>query len=68
MTTRITTRPCSFRNAEMLRQGGIHPVLARIYASRGQATRAIQELEQALSIEPGDPVSAGMLGKLRALN
>ncbi|MDP3671998.1 MAG: single-stranded-DNA-specific exonuclease RecJ [Telluria sp.] len=33
--TRITTRPCSFRTSEMLRQGGIHPVLARLYASRG---------------------------------
>jgi Tfp pilus assembly protein PilF len=42
--------------------------LARIYASRRQATKAIAELEQALSIEPGDPISAGMLGKLRALN
>jgi Tfp pilus assembly protein PilF len=42
--------------------------LARIYASRGQATKAILELEQALTIEPGDPVSAGMLDKLRALN
>ena len=33
--TRITTRPCSFRTSEMLRQGGVHPVLARLYASRG---------------------------------
>jgi single-stranded-DNA-specific exonuclease len=33
--TRISTRPCPFRQSEMLRQGGIHPVLARIYASRG---------------------------------
>ena len=35
MTTRITTRPCPFRQSEMLRQGGVHPVLARIYAARG---------------------------------
>lgn len=42
--------------------------LARVYASRGQATKAIHELEQALAIEPGDPISARMLGKLRALN
>lgn len=42
--------------------------LARIYASRGQATKAIVELERALTIEPGDPISAGMLGKLRSLN
>jgi len=33
--TRIATRPCSFRTSEMLRQGGVHPVLARLYASRG---------------------------------
>lgn len=33
--TRITTRSYSFRNAEMLRQQGIHPVLARLYAARG---------------------------------
>jgi Tfp pilus assembly protein PilF len=42
--------------------------LARIYASQGKATKAIHELEQALAIHPGDPVSSGMLGKLRALN
>jgi single-stranded-DNA-specific exonuclease len=35
LKTRITTRPCPFRTSEMLRQGGVHPVLARIYASRG---------------------------------
>jgi single-stranded-DNA-specific exonuclease len=33
--TRISTRPCSFRTSEMLRQGGVHPVLARLFASRG---------------------------------
>ena len=33
--TRIATRPCSFRTSEMLRQSGVHPVLARLYASRG---------------------------------
>ncbi len=33
--TRIATRPCSFRTSEMLRQAGVHPVLARLYASRG---------------------------------
>jgi single-stranded-DNA-specific exonuclease len=35
LKTRITTRPCPFRQSEMLRQGGVHPVLARIYAARG---------------------------------
>ncbi len=33
--TRITTRPYAFRTSEMLRQQGIHPVLARLYAARG---------------------------------
>ena len=33
--TRIATRPCPFRTSEMLRQGGVHPVLARLYAARG---------------------------------
>ncbi len=33
--TRIATRACSFRTSEMLRQGGVHPVLARLFASRG---------------------------------
>ncbi|MES2933822.1 MAG: single-stranded-DNA-specific exonuclease RecJ [Pseudomonadota bacterium] len=33
--TRIATRPYSFRDAEMLRQSGVHPVLARLYAARG---------------------------------
>jgi single-stranded-DNA-specific exonuclease len=33
--TRIATRPCSFRTSETLRQGGVHPVLARLYAARG---------------------------------
>jgi single-stranded-DNA-specific exonuclease len=33
--TSITTRAYSFRTAEMLRQQGVHPVLARLYAARG---------------------------------
>ena len=33
--TRITTRPCPYRESEMLRQGGIHPVMARLFAARG---------------------------------
>lgn len=35
--TSITTRSYSFRTAEMLRQQGVHPVLARLYAARGLA-------------------------------
>jgi single-stranded-DNA-specific exonuclease len=33
--TRIATRSYSFRTAELLRQQGVHPVLARVYAARG---------------------------------
>ena len=33
--TRISTRPYSFRQSEILRQSGLHPVLARLYAARG---------------------------------
>ena len=35
MNTRISTRPCPPRQSELLRQGGVHPVLARVYAARG---------------------------------
>ena len=33
--TRISTRTQPFRESEMLRQNGVHPVLARLYAARG---------------------------------
>ena len=33
--TRISTRPTPFRQSEMLRQSGLHPVLARLFAARG---------------------------------
>ncbi|GAB2843519.1 single-stranded-DNA-specific exonuclease RecJ [Pseudoduganella ginsengisoli] len=33
--TRIAIRPVPFRESEMLRQGGVHPVLARLFAARG---------------------------------
>ncbi len=33
--TRVVTRSYPFRTAEMLRQQGVHPVLARLYAARG---------------------------------
>jgi single-stranded-DNA-specific exonuclease len=35
LKTRISTRPCPDRQTELLRQGGIHPVLARVFAARG---------------------------------
>ncbi len=45
--TRISTRPYSFRDSEMLRQAGIHPVLARVYSARGLKHQ--QELASELS-------------------
>ncbi|TCS36111.1 exonuclease RecJ [Paucimonas lemoignei] len=33
--TRIATRSYSIRTAELLRQSGVHPVLARLFAARG---------------------------------
>ena len=33
--TRIVTRPTPFRTSELLRQSGVHPVLARLLAARG---------------------------------
>ncbi|HVL76667.1 MAG TPA: single-stranded-DNA-specific exonuclease RecJ [Noviherbaspirillum sp.] len=45
--TRISTRPYPFRTAELLRQQGVHPVLARLYAARGLAD--LRELQSELS-------------------
>ncbi|WP_423679524.1 single-stranded-DNA-specific exonuclease RecJ [Undibacterium sp. WLHG33] len=45
--TRITTRPYSLRESEMLRQSGMHPVLARLYAARG--VHSAMELSTELS-------------------
>jgi len=53
LKTRITIRPCPVRQSEMLRQGGIHPVLARVYAARGLSDP--RELETGLQalVPPG---------------
>jgi single-stranded-DNA-specific exonuclease len=50
--TRIATRPCPFRESEMLRQGGIHPVLARLYAARGLTDPKDLSSELAAMIPP----------------
>ncbi|GGE73050.1 single-stranded-DNA-specific exonuclease RecJ [Massilia psychrophila] len=50
--TRITTRPCPFRTSEMLRQDGVHPVLARLYASRGLTDARELSTELAALIAP----------------
>ena len=51
--TRITTRPYSFRAAEMLRQSGVHPVLARVYAARGLTEMSELYSELKALIAPG---------------
>jgi single-stranded-DNA-specific exonuclease len=50
--TRIATRPCPFRESEMLRQGGVHPVLARLYAARGLTDPKDLSSELAAMIPP----------------
>jgi len=50
--TRILTRNVPFRTAEMLRQQGVHPVLARIYAARGLADKAELSSELAALMAP----------------
>jgi len=50
--TRIAIRPCPFRESEMLRQGGIHPVLARLFAARGLTDPRDLSSELAAMIPP----------------
>lgn len=45
--TRIATRSYSIRTSELLRQQGLHPVLARLYAARGLTD--IRELDSELT-------------------
>jgi len=51
--TRIATRPCPLRAAEMLRQSGVHPVLARLYAARGLSDPRELSSELAAMTPPG---------------
>ncbi|MES2298526.1 MAG: single-stranded-DNA-specific exonuclease RecJ [Pseudomonadota bacterium] len=53
MTTRIATRPYPFRTSEMLRQGGVHPVLARLYAARGLVDQSELSSELGALMPPG---------------
>ncbi len=51
--TRIATRPYPFRTSEMLRQDGVHPVLARLYAARGLTSKAELSSELKSLMVPG---------------
>jgi single-stranded-DNA-specific exonuclease len=50
--TRIAIRPCPQQEAELLLQGGIHPVLARLFAARGLNNPAELSSELAALIQP----------------
>jgi single-stranded-DNA-specific exonuclease len=50
--TRIAIRPCPSQEAELLRQGGIHPVLARLFAARGLNNPAELSSELGALIQP----------------
>jgi single-stranded-DNA-specific exonuclease len=51
--TRIATRPYPFRTSEMLRQDGVHPVLARLFAARGLTSTAELSSELKSLMVPG---------------
>ncbi|MBS1170260.1 MAG: recJ [Burkholderiaceae bacterium] len=57
---RIIPRHYNFRDAEMLRQSGVHPVLARIFAARGLSKA------NELSVELGALASPGGMMQLDA--
>jgi len=50
--TRIAIRPCPSQEAELLRQGGVHPVLARLFAARGLNNPAELSSELGALIQP----------------
>ncbi|MBB5425201.1 single-stranded-DNA-specific exonuclease [Paraburkholderia sp. JPY158] len=52
--TRIVTRPCSPVDAEVLTRYGMHPVLARLYASRGVCLPEEVETGLARLVPPAD--------------
>ncbi|MGF6814048.1 single-stranded-DNA-specific exonuclease [Paraburkholderia atlantica] len=52
--TRIVTRPCSPLDAEVLTRCGMHPVLARLYASRGVCLPEEVETGLARLVPPAD--------------
>jgi single-stranded-DNA-specific exonuclease len=57
--TRIATRPFPFRESEVLRQEGIHPVLARLYAARGLTDVKDLSSELAAMIPPSGLMNIG---------
>ncbi|GAB3433495.1 single-stranded-DNA-specific exonuclease RecJ [Massilia solisilvae] len=71
MNTRITIRPCPLRTSEMLRQGGVHPVLARVYAARGlsdprELSSELQALAPPASLKHIDAAAAFLADAIAA--
>ncbi|MEB0140244.1 MULTISPECIES: single-stranded-DNA-specific exonuclease RecJ [unclassified Undibacterium] len=50
--TRIATRPYPLRASELLRQNGMHPVLARLYAARNACDHAALSTELSALLSP----------------
>ena len=57
--TRIAIRPIPFRESEVLRQEGIHPVLARLYAARGLTDARDLSSELSAMIPPSGLMNIG---------
>ena len=63
---RIVARPYSERASLMLAQQGVHPVLARIYAARGIASRPDLDLSLASLIDPARLMNSARAAELLA--
>ncbi len=57
--TRLSARPYSFRQAELLAQQGLHPVMARLMAARGLQAAAELKTELDALIKPGELTQVG---------
>ncbi|WP_225721657.1 single-stranded-DNA-specific exonuclease RecJ [Candidatus Vallotiella sp. (ex Adelges kitamiensis)] len=64
--TRIVTRACPFSCVNFLVGKGIHPVLARLYASRGISTPADIEIRLSRLLPPSQLLSASSAAALLA--
>jgi len=64
--TRIAIRPCPPQEAEKLREGGVHPVLARLFAARGLSNPADLSSELAALIQPSGLLHIGQAAEFLA--
>lgn len=63
---KIRTRPYAFRDAEMLHQKGVHPVLSRLFASRGVSDTSALSTELKRLIPPSQLTHAQDAAKMLA--